>query len=392
MSQTAAVTATEIHIKLPQEQMLEALGITSRAVAKHSIQPLLNNILIRADAESQSVKFAATDLDLGLLCEVNCVVLAPGEITLPAQKALELVSKLPPLEVSLLSNGHIVTIRCGRSKSELSCLASDAFPTDFMEQSLDANSKHVSIPAAQLKEVASMVGFASDKREVNSILNGICFEWAEGSLDIAATDGSRLAHYRCNTGYVGEARKMILPHRALGELSRCLSLAQEGEMIECFTGKERGISFRGQRFLVSSSLIEGNYPKYQQLIPSIHANKATLERTALIAALERVAVMANERTKVIKLLFERIGILTIKASTPDLGEAQDQIDLLHYDGVDFSIGFNVNYLLECLRNLNCEQVELKMSEPLKPLVVTPVGSEDKAYEYLYLLMPVQMKN
>ncbi len=400
MSATLQSTSL-LAVKISQEKFNQALSLVSKAIAKHSIQPILSNVLLKADATKKTLTLAATDLDLALAVEIPAEVTEAGQVTVPAQKLSELVSKLPHLDLSLTSSeSALITVSCGRSKSEIKGLSAEQFPQDFLEKANSSSEAAFTLPIKHLQEAAGLVSFASDKREANSILNGICLELSsDKGFEVAATDGSRLAYYHLEEIKFegnGSAKKVIIPFRTITELSRMLSGLDE-ENIECNLSESNQIIFKVAGRILCSSLIEGSYPKYQQLIPSHHNQIAIVERQAFLAALERVSVMANEKTRVIKLLFEEIGVLNVSANAPDIGEAQDQIDVSEYNGQDFSIAFNVNYMSECLRNLNCAKVQLQMSEPLKPIIVTPLDekaeeSEAKTgFNYLYLLMPVQMR-
>jgi DNA polymerase-3 subunit beta len=396
---TLELTNTSVSFKISQESFYQAISQVSRAVAKHGIQPVLSNILIQADAETKLVTLAATDLDLALAVSLSADVQKSGEITVPATKTTELIAKLPHLEMSFSTNeSGSVTIACGRSKFEIRGLSSDQFPKDFINE-VPSENNSLTIPIKHLQRASHLVSFASDKREVSSILNGICFEMGEKGIEIAATDGSRLAYYQVNDYQSAINSKVIVPFRTVNELSRMIANLNEDEEFKCFLPTPSKIVFKSANKVLSSSLIDGTYPKYQQLIPSSHNNSAILARDSFLAALERVSVLANERTRVVKLLFEEAGTLTISANTPDLGEALEQLDLLEYTGQDFSIAFNVSYMSECLRNLEVEKIELQMSEPLKPIIVNPIFKNEKEesekkgvdYSYSYLLMPIQMK-
>jgi DNA polymerase-3 subunit beta len=400
---TSIVEGTSLlSVKLSQQSFNQALSLVSKAVAKHGIQPVLSNVLLKANAQSKTLTFAATDLDLSLAINVPAEVLEEGEVTVPAQKLQELVGKLPHLDLTLHSSDKaLISISCGRSKFEIKGLSAEQFPQDFLkvnnpaEATNEESNEFINLPIQHLQKSAQLVSFASDKREVNSILNGICVELSERGLEVAATDGSRLAYYNAPDCKSDEAKKVVIPFRTVNELSKLIAGLDE-EHIKFYVANSAQISLKTDSRMLSSSLIDGSYPKYQQLIPANHAHKAIVDRANFLSALERVSVLANERTKVVKLLFEEIGVLTISASTPDLGEAQDQIDIAEYNGQDFSIAFNVNYMLECLRNLDSEQVEMKMSEPLQPIIVSPVNQskdEDKVapFNYFYLLMPLRTR-
>ncbi|MDX1918771.1 MAG: DNA polymerase III subunit beta [Candidatus Caenarcaniphilales bacterium] len=396
--------SSTLSFKLSQEQFNQALSMLSKTVSRQGIQPILNNVLIKADEQAQKLLLATTDLDLSLSFLLQAKITEGGEVTILAQKLYELVSKLPHLEFTLSSTENAaINVTCGRSKFELRGVPADQFPRDFLNtEKPSPDATQIKLSTEQLLKAAQLVSFASDKREINSILNGICFEVSERGLELAATDGSRLAYFCLPSIDVKEQLKAVIPFRTINELIRLIGDLPE-ESISCHFDKASRIVFQTQERCLSSNQVDGVYPKYQQLIPSGHNHRAVVNRQEFFTALERVAVLANERTKVVKLLFEEIGILTVSAQTPDLGEAVDQIDIAQYEGQDFSIAFNVNYMLECLRALDCEKVEIRMTEQLKPVIVVPYKeqsedqktektSSDTPFDYLYLLMPVQMRN
>lgn len=389
-----------IEVKVSQEKLSHALSLVTRAVAKHPLQPVLNNVLLQTDAEKNVLMVAGTNLDLSLAVEITVDIVSNGKITVPAQKLLEIVSKLPKTELTLSSDDKYVFQICsGRSKFEVKSMSADEFPVHNFSPEINSDEEieTITLPISHLKKSSELVSFASDRKEVNTILNGICMELGDKGLEIAATDGSRLAYYHVPDMSFTKYNKSIIPHNTVEELRRMIADLDDSESITCYLGSSSSIAFKTESRFLSSNLIEGSYPKYQQLIPEGYIQCAKVNRQSLIQSLERVAVLANEKSRVIKLLFEENGVLTILANTPDLGDARDQLDLIEYEGQTFNIAFNVNYMIECLKTLSCDEIELHMSESLKPIIINPLfddaGDEDKKeFNYLYLLMPIQLRN
>jgi DNA polymerase III subunit beta len=404
-SDTASITKNSLSIQLSQSAFQNALSLVSKAVAKHGIQPVLSNILLVCNAEEGSVTVAATDLNLSLACKLKCTVLQAGEITVPSQKLLELVSKLQSEDLNFTSDDNCgIKITSGRSKFEIKGLSSEQFPQEFLQKAKEV-SDSVKIPREILTSAVNLVAYACDKRESSSILNGVCLQIAESGLELAATDGSRLACFsdasvNTNSSNLAEALRLVLPYRALLELNRML-VTDEDEFVECIFGKRGEIIFKTSTKTYCSSLLEGTYPKYRQLVPQSSSQLAVVDRVSLISCLERVSVLANERTRVVKLFFESSNKLSVSASTPDLGEAQDQIDLISYNGNDLTIAFNVNYMIECLRSLTVTNIQIQTNGVLDPIIVSQHCLDDAENEksmlkpgqdYFYLLMPVQLRS
>jgi len=390
--------AQSFEVNISQDKLKGAVSLVSKAVAKHPLQPILLNVFFRAAKDKLTL--LATDINFSLSTVIDAEVISEGELTIPAQKLQEIVNKLPNGQVRLKqeSSGELF-LRCGRAKFSLKTAPSDHFPKEALEETPKPEDiADLELPLNALKKSCELVSFASDKREASSILNGICLEiQQENGLELAATDGSRLAYYQLSSckDISPVHQKVVIPYRAINELSRIMSDLSEGT-VKCQIKQSESIRFDIQGRCLLSNLIEGSYPKYQQLIPSSHSKRAVVDREALIDTLERVAVLANEKSKVIKLLFDESGTLTISANIPDLGEAQDQLDVADYEGEALSLAFNVNYMLECLRVLSNKQIEITMTEPLKPLILRPLepDKDDKtdSFNYLYLLMPVQLRS
>ena len=403
-------------IETQKDELYQAILLASRAISRNSVQAILSSVYLKAskEKEEETLIVCSTDLDLTILSKIKAKVKIPGEIALPAQKIQELLSKLSKQETLSIEGDQADNIKlvCGRAKFDLKGFSVADFPKEELgeEKSLKENkARKIKLPAGHLKRISKLVGFATEKREINNILSGICLEINENSLDFGATDGSRLAHYKL-TDFSQEIekelesetkiQKAVIPSRAFYEMSRLVQSLEDQSLVELKLSEDTSkISLQLEEKFFSSSLIEGDYPEYQQLIPSDFSQKALLRRTELLESIEKVSVFANEKNRVIKLFFEENEKkLWISANAPDLGEARDQIDLLGYTGEDFTVALNVNFTSECLRGLETEEIELHLKGYLDPLILTLSTSqkpeenqEPKSFEYLYLLMPVQTK-
>ena len=396
------ISLEKFNIIVSPEMLSQALNLVSRAVARHPVDPLLSCVLLESKKEQNKLSISATDKGIFLALDINAEVIEEGKVAIPAQKLQEIVSKLAKSDLRLekKESDEVLKASCGRSNFEIRCYSPEGFPDErdllnnINSDPEDSENKKnkINLSLSHIKQGCELVSFASEKREINNILNGVCIEVGERGLEIAATDGSRLAYYRVESCVSPVYKKSVVPFRVISELSRMLSDVKD-ESLEC-NSINSSISFETSSRFLSASLIDGSYPNYQQLIPTNYSEKTVLNRESFIKSLERVAVLANEKNRVIKLLFEEKGVLTISANTPEIGEAIDRLDLDEYEGNDFTIAFNVDYMLECLKNLSSPKIQIEMSESLKPLIVTPVSEKDKSsedYKYLYILMPVQLR-
>jgi|GEM_PF-483769 len=396
-------------VKVEKEEFYEAISLVSKATSRNSIQPILSAVYLEADQEKSNLRVCSTDLDLAILVEVKAKVDLAGRVALPAQKVQELLSKLPKQSISIESDQEQnIKLVSGRTKFDLKGFLPEEFPKESIEiEETEKKIKRLNFPVGHLKRIPKLVSFATEKREINNILNGICIEVNKENIEIGATDGSRLAYYKSANFIQAEQQeqeteiyqKAIIPFRAFNEISRLIQDLEDQATIELNLSEDTSkISLQLSQKFLSSSLIEGDYPQYQQLIPREFSKKATLDREEFLESIERVSVLANEKNRIVKLFFQENKTLSISANTPQLGEAQDQIDLIDYFGEDFTVALNVNFITECLRGLDSKQIQLNMKKHLDPVILQPVIQEENdpesslGFEYTYLLMPIQTKS
>ena len=380
-------------IEVKTEYLRKVVSCASRATSNKAIQPILNNILL--SCVDGSLKISATDLDLAIECKLPAEVTKPGKITLPAKKFDEIVSKVPGENITLSSDKNQLTkIKSDKSKFQINGVSPEDFPE--MVKKFEEEKEYV-ISQDELLQAISLTSFATSKFESNSILSGANFEISgEGKFEIAATDGSRLARYtgklskNTNNLKGGKLKdSAIIPGRALVELERLLTIFKIGNDTVSIYFMPGQIIFQNNDFLLSTRLIDGTFPAYDKLIPESQSNKAIFSRSRLLLALERVAILANERTNVIKMSINKsTSIAQLSAHSPDYGNATDEVDL-EYKGSDLEIAFNYKFLAEVLRNLQVDSVLIELENSLSPLILIPNGNVD--FGYTYLIMPVQLR-
>ncbi|HEY9867723.1 MAG TPA: DNA polymerase III subunit beta [Candidatus Obscuribacterales bacterium] len=395
-----------MHFAVQKDLVVKALKDVTSAVATRVVQPILSNVLVDT-VDNTTLRFAATDLDLAIETRCPGVVYTPGSITLPGKKLLEVVSKLPNDLVSFQVNKETseTHITCQRSKFTLSGLPADDFPKLVDSRSVEG----VVMPSDILRRAIVQTAFAAASYDTSNVLGGVYLLIADGVLEATATDGSRLAHRRdellVNSPSARRAEadketesepksqvatlekpltlKAIVPARACGEL---LKLIDFKELCDIRLAVVDGqITFETESHFLSSRLIGGEYPRYHELFPSECKYLARFKRQEVADAIERVAVMSDERTHLVKLHFEP-ETLQISSNTPDVGRAQEELSIT-LDGQVIDVALNVRYVLDVLQRLATDDVHLEMTGPLKPLIFKGVGDEN----YKYLLMPVQAR-
>ena len=366
---------------ISREKLQEGLAAVAPAVPSKTTLPVLANLLVQTS--DKGIRLSGTDLDIAVSTEVTADVESAGGITIPARKLSEIARELPPAPVKISSSGdQRITLECGRSKFKLLGLPKSEFPA-FPAVQFEKASR---IPSGDLQKLISHTAFAASTEESRPILNGVLWELKGANMQMVATNGHRLAKMEVAaraTGGKAPAYEFIIPPKALDHIRRLFPAEEELEVAQ----GDNHVGFRSPFTSVYTRLIEGPYPSYEQVIPKDNDKYAIVDRQALISALKRMSVVASDQTHRIRLSFNS-GMVKFSVSTPDLGEAQDELPV-RYTGDPLDIGFNAAYLLEILRYLPTDEVKMTFKAPERAATIEPEGWSDPA-KYLCLLMPLRL--
>ncbi len=363
----------------------QAVAAVQRATATRVIQPILSNILIES-LGPDTLRLAATDLDFAIETTIPGHIQEEGRTTLSAKKLSEILAKLPNSVDVVFEIEHAVQtarIQSGSSVFDMRTLPADEFP---LIKQIDAEN-YLEVNLKAFSKAINQTVFAAASYDANNVLGGVFFQLNANGLEMAATDGSRLARRVEPVGAEqapSEEVSAIIPAKALQELLKLVGTAETDETVRVAI-KDGQISFRTSRFYILSRLLDGQYPKYNQLIPSENKIVIYAKKQAFIESLERAAVMANERTNVVKLQFDK-GNLSLAAQTPDVGDAKDTLEVL-YDGEPLSIAFNYKYVLDALKVIESEDVRMETNGASSATLFK--AKEENGY--LCLVMPVHIK-
>ncbi len=362
---------------ISRDKLQEGLQAVTAAVPAKTTLPVLANLLV--ETTDRGVRFSATDLDIAVSTEVSADVETAGAITIPAKKLGEIARELPPSPVKLAASGEQrVTLECGRSKFKLLGLARDEFPT-FPSVRFDGSWR---VKSGELQKLISHTAFAVSTEESRPILNGVLWELREQRMRMVATNGHRLAKMDLPADGTASG-DLIVPPKALEQIRRLFPAEEELEIAR----GENHLGFRSPFTSVYTRLVEGPYPNYEQVIPKDNDRVCLADKAALTSALKRMSVIASDQTHRIKMSFNT-GMLKFSVTTPDLGEASDELPV-NYNGDQLDIGFNATYLLEILRFMPTEQVRLTFKAPERAATIEPEGWDDAA-KYLCLVMPLRL--
>jgi len=377
-----------------QTELSASLQLVSRAVAARPTHPVLANVLLTADGATGRLSLTGFDLSLGIQTSLPAAVESSGAITLPARLFVEIVSRL--------SADSPVTLSCpeGEEQVELTSLSGSykmrAMPAeDFPELPLVQSGSPVRLDADALVKGLRATVFASSADEAKQILTGVHLRLDADGLECAATDGHRLAvsklvHTLSADGGdlpgEGEPFEVTVPARSLRELERLLSGRSSHDPLSLFCERGQVVVLSSDQVLTSRSL-DGTYPNYRQLVPEAFNRSIQLDRRAFMAALERVAVLADAHNNVVKLSCDPVrGQVMIRADAQDVGSGAESLAAV-VEGEEIEIAFNVRYLVDGIKAMNAERVSLRCNAPTTPAVLVPIGEEEA---FTYLVMPVQI--
>ena len=382
-----------------QGNLNNAIQLVSKAVASRPTHPILANILVTADEITKKVSLTGFDLNLGIQTSFEATVIKSGAITIPSKLLSEIVNKLPnesPVSLIVSELSDNILLKSDRGSFNLKGLVSDDYPKlPFVESgtSLELNSN-------LLLKALKMTLFSSSNDESKQLLTGVNFKFKKQTLESAATDGHRLAvilsneqdqdigsiNFDSNNSYLDDF-SVTIPTRSLREIEKLVSLKATDENIKLFYDKGQ-VVFISSSQIITTRTLEGNYPNYSQLIPDSFSKTFKFETKGLIDSLERIAVLADQQSSVVKIKVNEDNFALISADAQDIGNANESLPV-SFSGEKIEIAFNVRYLLEGLRVISSEYVLLKCNNPTTPAVLVP---EDNKLSFTYLVMPVQVRS
>jgi len=358
--------------------LLKSLGHVQSVVERRNTIPILSNVLIEA-GENGTIRFMATDLDLQIVDEAEAAIDQSGTTTVSAHTLFEIVRKLPEgSQVSLSAAEGRLHIAASRYKSNLPTLPRDDFPI-IAEGELPTSFE---LPAAKLRQIIDKTRFAISTEETRYYLNGIFMHVADDVLKAAATDGHRLA--RVTIARPEGAQGMpdiIVPRKCIGELRKLLDEV-DGSVAVSLSGSK--IRFTLGHAVLTSKLIDGTFPDYSRVIPTGNDKLLTIDPKSFLQGVDRVATIASEKTRAVKMALDRDKI-TLSVTSPENGTATEEVPG-DYSATGFEIGFNAKYLSDILNQIESDTVEVHLADAAAP---TLIRENDKA-EALYVLMPMRV--
>ncbi len=367
-----------IVLKATQDKVLSVLQSVAGIVERRHTLPILANVLVRKTGTS--LQLTTSDLEI----QIRTTAELGGDTgnfttTIGARKLIDILRTMPNDQtVSLESSQSKVILKGGKSKFTLQTMQAEDFP--LVQESANFGPAF-SVPQKTLKDLLGQVAFAMAVHDIRYYLNGILFVAEGKQLSLVATDGHRLAFASATLDVEVPKQEVILPRKTVIELQRLLSDA-EGAIEMQFANNQAKFSFDGMEFV--TKLVEGKFPDYNRVIPKNHKNKITLGRTALLATLQRTAILTSDKFKGVRLNIDP-GSLRVAANNAEQEEAMDELDI-DYGGDSIEIGFNVTYLIDALANMSQDMVSVELSDGNSSALFT---IPDNA-TFKYVVMPMRI--
>jgi DNA polymerase-3 subunit beta len=359
-----------------RESILAPLQAVIGVVERRQTMPILANVLVVGRGDELAI--TATDLEVELVAKTKVTLQQAGDVTLPGRKLLDIIRALPDkAQITVSIEGERATVRSGKSRFTLTTLPATDFPTveDIRAQ------QSLSIGQQALKRLLDKTHFSMAQQDVRYYLNGMLLETDGKILRTVATDGHRLAYCEAALdAQASNAQQVIVPRKGVLELQRLLG--GDGKVDLAIGTNHVRVQIGDIRF--TSKLIDGRFPEYGRVIPSSPSKKVLADRDALRSALQRAAILSNEKYRGIRLAVKS-GSMTLQSHNPEQEEAEEELEV-GYNGDELEIGFNVNYLLDALAAIEGGEVELGLTDANNSCLLSS-GAMPQAK---YVVMPMRL--
>ncbi len=367
-----------IVLKATQEKVLSLLQSVAGIVERRHTLPILANVLLRKTGTVLQVTTSDLEIQIRTTADLGGDT-GSFTTTLGARKLIDILRTMPADQtVAMESNQNKIVVKGGKSKFTLQTMAAEDFP---LVQESASFGPVFSVPQKTLKGLLGQVSFAMAVHDIRYYLNGILFVAEGKQLSLVATDGHRLAFASATLDVEVPKQEVILPRKTVIELQRLLS-DHEGGIEMQFANNQAKFVFDGMEFV--TKLVEGKVPDYNRVIPKNHKNTVVLGRTALLATLQRTAILTSDKFKGVRLNLEP-GTLRVASNNAEQEEAVDELDI-DYAGDSIEVGFNVTYLIDALGNMTQDMVQLDLSDGNSSALFTIPDNAN----FKYVVMPMRI--
>jgi DNA polymerase-3 subunit beta len=364
--------------KTKKNEILDSLQIAQYFISTGATLPLLSNILF--DADNEFLYLSATDMDISvrIKCKVDKIE-QPGKTTIP-KKIIALIKEFTDDDIKIETDKNDNTkVVCKKASYKINGLPAEDFP---VLQPDEKKLETISVPQKLLKEMISKIYYAALKDTSKRNLNGVFFKFENNQIEAVATDAHRLAYYKAEIKASLKSKfEYIIPLRTINEILKVLSDEEGKEIIINFYDKV--IEFQLENMEIVSRIIDENYPNYNQVIPKEFNMEAVIDKEEFAAAVRRAITITSDKSKIVMLKLEK-GKLIITAQAQDEGEGLEEIDI-KYDGEPIEVSYNAAYIMDVLKVIAGNSIELKLISSMNPGIIKEKGNDN----FLYTVMPIR---
>jgi DNA polymerase III subunit beta len=374
-------------ITCKQQDLAKGLSVVGHAVSTRTTLPILSHILLAT--EGDQLRLSATNLDIGITCHIPAQVKEEGMTTVPAKLFTDLITNLPPASIELALAVETQSLKVSSQRSQATIRGMD--PADFPAiPSAEGGEPPIILDTATLREMINQTTFAAATDDARPVFTGVLARVQSNTLTFASADSFRLALRRESLPGASTSGDVLIPARALNELARILPA--EGSVHMLVTPNRNQVLFEAEGIKLVSSLIVGQFPNFDAILPKSYATRAAINTADFRQAAKRVALFARDSSNIVRLRIDAgenggitPGTVTLAANADDLGDAMEPL-VAAVDGAGLEVIFNVKYLTDVLGVIDTEEVALELNSPDKPGVVKPNGASGG--DYLYIIMPM----
>jgi DNA polymerase-3 subunit beta len=366
-------------LQIERDALLKPLQAVTGIVEKRHTLPILSNVLL--EKKDNELRLVATDLEIQVStrCDAGKGGSDDQQLTVSARKLQDILRSLPESTgITLDAQNNRLQVKAGKSRFNLQTLPAADFP---LLGDSGAALATVTLPQKDLRELLLLVQFAMAQQDIRYYLNGMLVVLDGEQIRVVATDGHRLSYASGAVAKQEEKREVILPRKAVLELSRLLGDGEEPVEIELYPNQ---VKFRFGPIELTTKIIDGKFPDYTRVIPTNYQKHIAVNRMVLLQALQRAAILSNEKFRGVRWMLMENG-LRISCTNNEQEEAQEELEV-DYAGDALDVGFNITYLLDVLNNVDSEQIDCAFGDANSSMLITLPERGD----YRYVVMPMRI--
>jgi DNA polymerase-3 subunit beta len=367
-----------MNIKINRDTLLKPLSSVSSIVERRHTLPILSNLLL--EVKQNKITLTATDLEMQISLSVDTAKSEELSTTISAKKLLDICRSLPEnAEINLTTQENRIQVKAGKSRFNLQTLPATDYP--LMTKAAGNTAATITISQNTLRRLFKKVEFAMAQQDIRYYLNGLLFDVTANRLNVVGTDGHRLSFTSTELSQNYEKQELILPRKTVIELIKLLDDSDEEVVIEITPGQ---VNFTFNDIQLISKVIDGKFPDYTRVIPVGQQNSFTVNRMAILLAMQRASILSNEKYRGIRMVLAKNSLRLISTNS-EQEEAEEELEL-NYTSDALDIGFNVTYMIDVLNNVASENIVFSFADANSSCLVTVPNDEN----YKYVVMPMRI--